>query len=139
MSNIDPVGDTAIDNPGIDQPTVSDDAILRFMDIELDWRGHRVRRGRRLLQLSTLDVRLLRFLMLSPGEVFTRDEILRRVWPQGVYVCDRTVDVHMAALRKALHDPHLPDPVRTVRGRGYSLDCIEWANHVEAVGAEVPG
>ena len=125
MSNIDLIDRTAFANPQTGRATVSDEGILRFMDIELDWRGHRVRRGNRLLQLSTLDVRLLKFLMLSPGEVFTRDEILQGVWPHGVYVCDRTVDVHMAALRKALHDPHQPDPVRTVRGRGYSLDCIQ--------------
>ena len=100
------------------------DGTLLYLDIELDWRTHRVTRGRRPIHLSTLDLTLLRFLMLAPGQVFTRDEILDCVWPKGVHVCDRTVDVHMAALRKALHVPDQPDPVRTIRGRGYSLDFI---------------
>jgi two-component system phosphate regulon response regulator PhoB len=95
---------------------------LRFADVELDWLTHRVRKGGRLLHLSALHMKLLRFLMLSPTRVFTRSEILRSVWPQGVFVSERTVDVHMAALRKALDVPGQPNPVRTVRGRGYSLD-----------------
>jgi two-component system phosphate regulon response regulator PhoB len=101
------------------------DASLRFLDIELDWLAHRVIRGGRLLHLSTLHVRLLRFLMLSPTRVFTRSEILQNVWPQDVFVLERTVDVHIAVLRKALDVPGRTNPVRTVRGRGYSLDAFE--------------
>jgi two-component system phosphate regulon response regulator PhoB len=97
---------------------------LRYLDIELDWRTHRATRARRPIHLSTLDLKLLRFLMLAPGQVFTRAEILEHVWPKGVHVCERTVDVHMTALRKELHVRDKPDLVRTVRGRGYSLDCV---------------
>jgi two-component system phosphate regulon response regulator PhoB len=106
---------------------------LRYLDIELDWRTHRVTRAQHPIHLSTLDLKLLRFLMLAPGQVFMRDEILERVWPKGVHVCDRTVDVHMAALRKALHIPNHPDPVRTVRGRGYSLDYVVWSDEIETL------
>jgi len=109
--------------PENDPPT---EETLRFMDIELHWRAHRVRRGVRLIHLSTLEMQLLRFLMLSPNRVFTRDEILRGVWPHGIFVTERTVDVHIAGLRRALHDPNGPNPLRTVRGRGYSLDNSVW-------------
>ena len=99
--------------------------IIRYVDLELDWRTHRATRGRRTIHLSLLDLKLMRLFMLAPGQVFTRTEILEAVWPIGIHVCDRTVDVHMAALRKALHVPHAPNPVRTVRGRGYSLDYMD--------------
>ncbi len=108
--------------------------ILRYFDIGLDWRTHRATRAQRPIHLSTMDLRLLRFLMLAPEQVFTREEILDHVWPKGVHVCDRTVDVHMAALRKALHVPHQPDPVRTVRGRGYSLDYLVSGDTIETAG-----
>ncbi len=98
------------------------DATLVVFDIELDWRRHRIKRASQDIHLSTLDLRLLRFLMMEPSRVFSRDEILKGVWPHGINVGLRTVDVHIAALRKALGTPSAPNPVRTVRGRGYSLD-----------------
>jgi two-component system phosphate regulon response regulator PhoB len=95
---------------------------LIVCDIELDWARHRIRRGSLDLHLSTLDFRLLHFLMSEPSRVFSREEILKGVWPRGINVGARTVDVHIATLRKALHVESRPNPVRTVRGRGYSLD-----------------
>jgi two-component system phosphate regulon response regulator PhoB len=91
-------------------------------DIELDWEHHRIRRGDRDIHLSALETRLLRFLMEAPRRVFTREELVQGVWPAGITVGPRTVDVHIASLRKALSIPHAPNPVRTVRGRGYSFD-----------------
>ncbi|MDB5397735.1 MAG: DNA-binding response regulator [Rhodospirillales bacterium] len=122
MSHLEMVGDTKSHGTQSIQVDQDSDATLRFLDIELDWQAHRVRRGKRIIHLSTLDLRLLRFLMLAPTRVFTRNEILKGVWPRGIFVTERTVDVHMAALRKALSDVGAPNPVRTVRGRGYSLD-----------------
>jgi two-component system phosphate regulon response regulator PhoB len=55
-----------------------------------------------------------------------------------VHVCDRTVDVHMATLRKALHVPDQPDPVRTIRGRGYSLDYSSNGGHIETSISDYP-
>jgi len=75
--------------------------------------------------MTTLQVRLLRFLMLTPETVFTRAEILKQVWPQGTFVSERTVDVHVAAVRKAVNQPGKPDLIRTIRGRGYALDAPE--------------
>ena len=122
LAELEEVKYRAAQTPPVDH---SGDAVLRFMDIELDWRAHRVRRGQRSIHLSTLDLRILRFLMLAPTRVFTRDEILQGVWPRGVFVTERTVDVHMAALRKALSDADGTTPVRTVRGRGYSIDSAD--------------
>ena len=106
-------------------PTRTNNDVLKFLDIELNWQAHRVTRNNRPVYLSTLDVRLLRFLMSFPGQVFTRAELLAQVWPPGVFVSERTVDVHIATLRKALGELDPTGPVRTVRGRGYSLDIAD--------------
>jgi two-component system phosphate regulon response regulator PhoB len=110
------------------------DAPLKFLDLELAWTAHRVLKNGRALSLSTLHVRLLRFLMQWPTRVFTRSEILEHVWPQGVFVSERTVDVHMSLLRRAPHVAGHPDLLRTVRGRGYSLDL---SNPEEAAAASL--
>ena len=106
-------------------PVAHTDVPIIVGDIELDWNRHRIKRGSRDIHLSTLDLRLLRFLMEKPSRIFSRDEILKGVWPRGINVGARTVDVHIAALRRALSAASVPDPVRTVRGRGYSLDFGE--------------
>ena len=95
---------------------------LSYAGIELDWETHRVRAGETRIYLSPLDIRLLRVLMTSPRRVFSREEILREVWPRGIFVSPRTVDVHIATLRGALNRSGMPTLIRTVRSRGYSLD-----------------
>ena len=95
--------------------------ILAFGDIELDRTQHRVRRGGVALRLGPTEFRLLEFLMANPGRVFSREQLLDRVWGRDVYIDERTVDVHVGRLRKALGEID-PDPIRTVRGAGYSLD-----------------
>ena len=57
-----------------------------------------------------------------PGRVFSREQLLDGVWGSDVYIDERTVDVHVGRLRKALNRGHANDPIRTVRGAGYSLD-----------------
>ena len=64
---------------------------------------------------------LLSFLTEKPGRVRTRDQLLDRVWGRDIYVDSRTVDVHVGRLRKALTQYGGSDPIRTVRGAGYSL------------------
>jgi two-component system phosphate regulon response regulator PhoB len=91
-------------------------------DIELDRTGHRVRRGGSELHLGPTEFRLLEFLMLSPGRVFSREQLLDGVWGHDVYIDERTVDVHVGRLRKALNGPRQADPIRTVRGSGYAFD-----------------
>jgi two-component system, OmpR family, phosphate regulon response regulator PhoB len=91
-------------------------------DIELDRETYRVRRGGKEIHLGPTEFRLLDFLMRSPGRVFAREQLLNGVWGNDVYIDERTVDVHIGRLRKALNRPSRPDPIRTVRGAGYSFD-----------------
>ena len=76
----------------------------------------------RELHLGPTEFKLLEFLMQSPGRVFTRSQLLDGVWGHDVYIDERTVDVHIGRLRKAINDRRAPDPIRTVRGAGYSFD-----------------
>ena len=96
--------------------------LLKAGDIELDRETHRVRRAGRELHLGPTEFRLLEFLMQSPGRVFSREQLLDAVWGHDVYIDERTVDVHVGRLRKALNRGREPDPIRTVRGAGYSFD-----------------
>lgn len=96
--------------------------LLLAGDIELDRETHRVRRDGRELHLGPTEFRLLEFLMQSPGRVFSREQLLNGVWGRDVYIDERTVDVHVGRLRKALNRPRKPDPIRTVRGTGYAFD-----------------
>jgi two-component system, OmpR family, phosphate regulon response regulator PhoB len=88
-------------------------------DIELDRVGHRVTRGTREVRLGPTEFRLLEFLMESPGRVLSRAQLLDGVWGRDAFVDERTVDVHIGRLRKALIRGRERDPVRTVRGAGY--------------------
>jgi two-component system phosphate regulon response regulator PhoB len=96
--------------------------LLRAGDIEVDRETRRVRRGGEELHLGPTEFRLLEFLMLSPGRVFTREQLLDGVWGRDVYIDERTVDVHVGRLRKVLNGSTDSDPIRTVRGAGYSFD-----------------
>ncbi|MEJ1159301.1 phosphate regulon transcriptional regulator PhoB [Prosthecomicrobium sp. N25] len=91
-------------------------------DIELDKETRRVRRGDREIHLGPTEFRLLEFLMTTPGRVFTREQLLDGVWGRDVYVDERTVDVHVGRLRKAINRGRERDPIRTVRGAGYAFD-----------------
>jgi two-component system phosphate regulon response regulator PhoB len=97
-------------------------SLLAAGDIELDRETHRVRRNGRELHLGPTEFKLLEFLMQSPGRVFSREQLLDSVWGHDVYIEERTVDVHVGRLRKAINRPRSPDPIRTVRGAGYSFD-----------------
>lgn len=91
-------------------------------DIELDRQTHRVSRSGREVHLGPTEYRLLEYLMQSPGRVYTREQLLDSVWGHDVYVDERTVDVHVGRLRKAINRGRSKDPIRTVRGAGYSFD-----------------
>jgi two-component system phosphate regulon response regulator PhoB len=95
--------------------------VLRFEDIELDAETHRVSREGHALKLGPTEFRLLSTFMEKPERVWSRDQLLDRVWGRDIYVDTRTVDVHVGRLRKALTAHGHPDPVRTVRGAGYAL------------------
>ena len=95
--------------------------VLVYEDIELDAETHRVTRGGRPLKLGPTEFRLLATLMEKPGRVWSREQLLDRVWGRDIYVDTRTVDVHIGRLRKALMHEGGGDPLRTVRGAGYAL------------------
>lgn len=95
--------------------------MLEHGGIALDAETHRVVRDGKLLCLSPTEFRLLAVLLERPGRVWTREQLLDRVWGRDIYVDTRTVDVHIGRLRKALMAQGGDDPLRTVRGAGYSL------------------
>ena len=93
--------------------------VLTVGDIELDRAAHRVTRGARDIRVGPTEFRLLEFFMESPGRVLSRSQLLDGVWGHDAYVDERTVDVHVGRLRKALVRGKEQDPIRTVRGAGY--------------------
>ncbi len=95
--------------------------ILEVEDIELDRESYRVMRNGREVRLGPTEFKLLEFMMENPGRVFTRTQLLDGVWGRAVYVDERTVDVHIGRLRKAINRGKEKDPIRTVRGAGYAL------------------
>ncbi len=97
-------------------------SLLKAGDLELDRTSHRVRRSGRDVHLGPTEYRLLEYLMRSPGRVYSREQLLDAVWGTDVYVDERTVDVHVGRLRKAINRGRSPDPIRTVRGTGYAFD-----------------
>ena len=97
-------------------------AVLSAGDIELDRERRRAFRAGRELALGPTEFRVLEYLLQSPGRVFSREQLLDGVWGNDVYIEDRTVDVHVGRLRKALSDSGERDPIRTVRGSGYAFD-----------------
>jgi two-component system phosphate regulon response regulator PhoB len=96
--------------------------VLSFGDIEIDREKKRVSRSGRAIDLGPTEYRLLEFFMERPGRVFTREQLLDGVWGSDIYIDERTVDVHVGRLRKALNLGQGSDPIRTVRGAGYALD-----------------
>jgi two-component system phosphate regulon response regulator PhoB len=95
--------------------------VLTFEDIRLDSETYRVFRGDKVLKLGPTEFRLLTTFMEKPGRVWSREQLLDRVWGRDIYVDTRTVDVHIGRLRKALCAFGGEDPLRTVRGAGYAL------------------
>jgi two-component system, OmpR family, phosphate regulon response regulator PhoB len=96
--------------------------VLRLGDVELDRETRRVLRAGRDVHLGPTEFRLLEFLMQSPGRVFSREQLLNGVWGRDIYIDERTVDVHVGRLRRALNRGRSTDPIRTVRGGGYAFD-----------------
>ncbi len=95
--------------------------VLEWGDIRLDPETHRVTRSEAPIKLGPTEYRLLVTFLEKPGRVFSREQLLDRVWGRDIYVDTRTVDVHIGRLRKALMHSGAADPLRTVRGAGYAL------------------
>jgi two-component system, OmpR family, phosphate regulon response regulator PhoB len=100
---------------------VADDTLARG-DLQIDRRSRRVRRGSRDVHLSAKEFRLLEYLLERPGIVFPRQHLLERVWGSSADITERTIDVHIGRLRKALSHGRERNPILTERGGGYFFD-----------------
>ncbi|MFD0916098.1 phosphate regulon transcriptional regulator PhoB [Pseudahrensia aquimaris] len=96
--------------------------MLTFSDITLDTAQYRVMRGGKALKLGPTEFKMLTVFMERPKRVWSRDQLLDKVWGHDALVDLRTVDVHVGRLRKALNRDGEDNVIRTVRGAGYSLD-----------------
>lgn len=101
-------------------PELSGDAV-EMHGLRLDPATRRVSAGKHRLALSPSEFRLLHFLMAHPGRVYTRAQLLDMVWGDHVFIEERTVDVHVRRLRKALEPSGHDRLIDTVRGAGYAL------------------
>ena len=99
--------------------------LLTYADVTMDISEHRVTRNTDSIRLGPTEFRLLRILLEKPGRVFSREQLLDKVWGRDIYVEPRTVDVHIRRLRKALNAGGRQDLIRTVRSAGYALDAAK--------------
>ena len=100
-----------------------DDGVIVRGPLALDTRGHLVTVGTKTVGVGPTEFRLLEVLMRNPQRAFNRAQLLDRAWGRNVYVEERTVDVHVLRLRKALAPFDLASAVETVRGVGYRLSA----------------
>ncbi len=103
------------------QPSAGEE-VLRYADIAMDLVAHRVSRAGSRVHLGPTEFRLLRHFLENPTRVFSREQLLDRVWGHETEIEMRTVDVHIRRLRKALNQNGGRDLLRTVRSVGYALD-----------------
>jgi two-component system phosphate regulon response regulator PhoB len=96
-------------------------SVLKVGDIVLDRESHRVYRKKNEIRLGPTEFRLLEFLMQHPGRVYSRGQLLDNVWGDTNYIDERTVDVHVGRLRKAVNTGRQIDVIRTIRGSGYAI------------------
>jgi two-component system phosphate regulon response regulator PhoB len=102
---------------------VGDSERVDVEGLSLDQAGHRVTAAGTAIALGPTEYRLLAFLMTHPDRVYSRSQLLDRVWGGNVYVEERTVDVHIRRLRKALEESGFDRFVQTVRGAGYRFSA----------------
>ena len=96
--------------------------IITFGPLTLEPENHQITRSGRPVMLGPTEYRLLELFMHNPRKVFSREDLLERLWGPNVHVEIRTIDVHIRRLRKALNGADETDLIRTVRAAGYALD-----------------
>ena len=101
----------------------SRDDVITAGVLQLDTAGHRVLSSGQEIKLGPTEYRLLQFLMTHAERVYSRTQLLDRVWGANVYVEERTVDVHVRRLRKAVSDSGADNYIQTVRGAGYRFSA----------------
>jgi two-component system phosphate regulon response regulator PhoB len=95
---------------------------LEYAGLVVDLKSHRIRHGDREIRMGLVEFGLLRQLMDQPGTVFSREQLIKSAWPDGIFVDPRTVNVHIGRLRRSLRDVMSMEVIRTVRGVGYALE-----------------
>lgn len=105
----------------------SADDSIEVGGLTMDRAAHRVSANGANVQLGPTEYRMLEFFMLNPERVYTRAQLLDRVWGGNVYVEERTIDVHIRRLRKALEEVAMDQLIQTVRGSGYRFSARESA------------
>ncbi len=103
------------------RPALAGEA-LEYAGIVMDLARRKVTRDDRAVHLGPTEYRLLQTFMERPGRVLSRAQLLDMAWGRDAEIEDRSVDVHIRRLRRALELPDAADPIRTVRGAGYALD-----------------
>ncbi len=96
---------------------------LKYADIEMDLIAHKIIRNGRKIKLGPKEYKLLKNFLEQPHRVFSRDQLLDRIWGENIYVEPRTVDVHIRRLRKAITADNEINIIRTIRDAGYSLEA----------------
>jgi two-component system phosphate regulon response regulator PhoB len=104
---------------------VADGDTMEVAGLKMDRASHRVLGGGREVSLGPTEYRMLEFFMQNPERVYARAQLLDRIWGGNVYIEERTIDVHIRRLRKALEDVGLAHLVQTVRGSGYRFSARE--------------
>ena len=102
----------------------STDDLIKIGELLLDPVSHRVSANDETVNLGPTEFRLLHFLMAHPERVHSRAQLLDRIWGDGVFVEERTVDVHIRRLRAALEASRCDDMIQTVRGTGYRFSAL---------------
>ena len=93
--------------------------LLSIKGLSLDTNSHRVLANNHTINLGPIEFKLLKFFMENPERVYSREQVLNNVWGDNIYVEERTVDVHIRRLRKALEPEDHDKLIQTVRGSGY--------------------
>lgn len=101
-------------------PELTED-LLTINGLELDPVSHRVTGNSKPLEMGPTEFRLLHFLMSNPERVYSRSQLLDKVWGSQIFIEDRTVDVHIRRLRNILAQSQHANLIQTVRGSGYRL------------------
>ncbi|AYY79514.1 MULTISPECIES: phosphate regulon transcriptional regulator PhoB [Proteus] len=102
---------------------MSAEDIIEFNGLALDPVSHRVTSQDKPIDMGPTEFKLLHFFMTHPERVYSREQLLNYVWGTNVYVEDRTVDVHIRRLRKAIEEDGHDRMIQTVRGTGYRFSA----------------
>lgn len=101
-------------------PELTED-LLKINGLELDPVSHRVTGNNKPLEMGPTEFRLLHFFMSNPERVYSRSQLLDKVWGSQIFIEDRTVDVHIRRLRNTLAQSQHENLIQTIRGSGYRL------------------